>query len=316
MYTTSLFLFVLAGIILFLILVRAVHRVRHALGRRPSRVAALDLARAGPQVDHVVADLLAFLVLLLREHLLAHERALRGHELLQEAHGDGVEEFGLVEAQILRLGRVHHELVDPLGRHLQREEVVVDDGGLDVLRVDVLAEGRAAQHSLQFSCNEHQLVQTHLLVADQQLHHDLLGARALLVLGEGREVFLFEGQVAEFLGNFLVAHFRLQLVEDLLELFIKQLADEGLQHSEQVLRVARGHGLLAGEALLLAQVELGRQLRVAAFVAVDFVEVQVLVAPREGRALQLVAVERALAGLEVVVDELVQAHIGGVAWAA
>lgn len=36
---------------------------------------------------------------------------------------------------------VHHELVDPLGRHLQLEEVVVDDGGLDVLRVDLLSEG-------------------------------------------------------------------------------------------------------------------------------------------------------------------------------
>jgi len=102
-------------------------------------------------VDHEVAYLLAGLVVLLSEHFLTDERALGGHKVLQEAQGDTLEELGLVETQILCLRGIHHELVDPLCRHLELEEVVVDDRGVDVLRVDLLAECGAPQHPLEFA---------------------------------------------------------------------------------------------------------------------------------------------------------------------
>jgi len=262
-------------------------------------------------VDHEVPDLLARIILLFFQHSLSHEVALSRHVLLEEAQRDCNLELFIVEPEILCLSRVHHELVDPLSRHLQFEEVVVDDCGLDVLRVNILAEGGTAQHALDLIAHVDEIVKPYIFIPYHLLHDDLLRARALLVLGETEEVVLLEGRWAELLGHLLLGHLGLHAVEHAFEFLLKKLAHEGIKHSEEVARIPGGYRILAVETFLAPEFNFGLNVGVAALFAVDFLEVKVTVAPGEFGTVEFIALERGLSSLEVVVDELVETHVGG-----
>lgn len=75
--------------------------------------------------------------------------------------------------------------------------------------------------------------------------------------------------------------------------------------------IVGGDRIFTRHTFLLTEVEFGCQLGVAAFTAVHLVEVEVLVAPGEGRPVEFLTVERSFACFEIVVYELIQPDVSG-----
>jgi len=210
-------------------------------------------------VDHKVSDLLARVILLLSQDCFCHESSFAGHELLQLAQTHCNLQLLRVEAQILRLGSAEHEFIHPLCGHLQCEHVIVDDCGLDVLSVDLLAECRATQYSLHLVGHVDQFAEPAPLVTYQQLHHDFLWHCALFVFGETDEVLLFERQLSEGFGHVFIVHLGLHFVEGLFQLVLKDFAHERLEHSKEVTSIPYGYSVLTVQTFFGREVYVSRE---------------------------------------------------------
>jgi len=201
--------------------------------------------------------LLARVILLLGQHCLCHKGTLAGHELFQIAQTHCDLQLLRVKSEILRLGSAEHQFIDPFCRHLQFEHVIVDECGLDVLRVDLLAECGATQDSLHLVGHVDQLAESTPLIADQQLHHDFLRHCTLLVLGETHEVLLLEGQLSECFGHVLIVHFGLHLVKSLLQFVLECFPHEWEENSKEVTSIPDRNSVLTVQTLLCRQVNVG-----------------------------------------------------------
>jgi len=139
-------------------------------GRRcPPIIAAFDIPRPCPQTDHVLSHQLALLVPLLGEFSVGFHLAVGSGTVLQVAEAECHEEFDLVVAAVAGVGRVDDHLVDPNWRWFQFHDLVVEQGGLDVFRVGLLAEAGALQGFVQLAVQQEQVLETCPLVFYQEL---------------------------------------------------------------------------------------------------------------------------------------------------
>lgn len=129
------------------------------------------------------------------------------------------------------------------------------------------------------------------------------------VFGKLFPVSLLEGQVGEGSHDLVEGVLLLQFVVHCFELFLERLADQRLEHGEDLLGVTNSNNWLAAETVHVAQVHLA-YFSITTFGTLDLLHVVVLLAEEHFGSEHLVAVEGGLAGLEVGVDEVVDADVG------